>query len=159
MDGNRRQHQLELKVPPALLGAVTATLMWIVSSITPAFAFVLPARSLCTAVLALTGAIISLLGVSSFRRAGTTVNPMKPESASALVNSGIYGLTRNPMYLGFLLVLIAWGEFLSNVFAFLPLLSFLIYMNHFQIDPEERALAAAFGQSFLDYKTKVRRWL
>ena len=159
MDSNRRQHPLELKVPPVLIGAVTWALMWILSSATPSFAFVLPARSWCTAVLVLAGAIISLLGVASFRRAGTTVNPMKPASASTLVNLGIYQMTRNPMYLGFLLVLVAWGVFLSNIFAFLPLPAFILYMNRFQIEPEERALAAAFGQPFLAYKTKVRRWL
>ena len=159
MDSHRRQHVLELKVPPVLLGAVTGALMWIVSFATPSFAFVLPARSLCTALLVLIGAIISLLGVASFRRVQTTVNPMKPGSASTLVNSGIYALTRNPMYLGFFLILIAWGVFLSNIIAFLPLPAFILFMNRFQIEPEERALTAIFGQLFLDYKTKVRRWL
>ena len=77
MDRSRRQHVLELKIPPVVLGASTAIVMWIASSSTPFLVFVIPARSLCAAVLILTGAIVSGLGVASFRRAGTTVNPMK----------------------------------------------------------------------------------
>ena len=142
-----------------MLVAVTAALMWIASSATPSFAFVIPARSLWTAILMPTGVIISGLGVASFRRASTTVNPMKPESSSVLVDSGIYRLTRNPMYLGFLLVLVGWAIFLSNIFAFLLLPVFILYMNRFQIEPEERALTAKFGPSFVAYKTRVRRWL
>lgn len=159
MDRSRRQHVLELKIPPVVIGVFTATLMWIASFATPSFAFVIPARSLCAAVLMLSGAITSGLGVASFRRAGTTVNPMKPGSSSVLVDSGVYRLTRNPMYLGFLLVLLGWGIFLSNIFAILLLPAFILYMNRFQIEPEEKALAAAFGQRFVAYKTTVRRWL
>jgi len=84
---------------------------------------------------------------------------MKPQSSSVLVVSGVYKLTRNPMYLGFLLVLLGWAVFLSNVLAFLLLQAFIAYMNRFQIEPEERALASLFGQDFADYKSRVRRWL
>jgi protein-S-isoprenylcysteine O-methyltransferase Ste14 len=109
--------------------------------------------------LALAGAVTSALGVFSFRRAGTTVNPMKPETSSSLVTSGIYKLTRNPMYLGFLLILLGWAVFLSSILAFLFLPAFIVYMNHFQIEPEERALATLFGQAFAAYKARARRWL
>lgn len=158
-DRNRCQHVLELKIPPVVLGAFIAALMWIASSAASPFAFVIPARSLCTAVLVLTGVIISGLGVVSFRRAGTTVNPFKPGSSFVLVDSGIYRLTRNPMYLGFFLGLLGWAVFLSNIVAFLLLPAFIIYMNRFQIEPEEKALAVTFGQPFVAYKARVRRWL
>jgi protein-S-isoprenylcysteine O-methyltransferase Ste14 len=97
--------------------------------------------------------------VVSFRRARTTVNPTKPESSSVLVDSGIYRLTRNPMYLGFSLGLSGWAVMLSNMFAFLLLPIFILYMDRFQIEPEEKALAAIFGRQFAVYKTRVRRWL
>ena len=84
---------------------------------------------------------------------------MQPESASALVVSGIYRLTRNPMYLGFLLILLGWALFLSNGLAVLAVPAFVFYMNRFQIEPEERALAAIFGAEFVAYKSHVRRWL
>jgi protein-S-isoprenylcysteine O-methyltransferase Ste14 len=103
--------------------------------------------------------MIIVLGVASFKRAKTTINPMKPESSSSLVISGIYKLSRNPMYLGFLLVLVGWAVLLSNALAFVFVPAFIFYMNRFQIDPEEKALAGKFGQEFLDYKSRVRRWL
>ncbi|MCB9771659.1 MAG: isoprenylcysteine carboxylmethyltransferase family protein [Candidatus Omnitrophica bacterium] len=159
MDRTRRQHVLVLKIPPIVLVGFTATLMWLVSLAAPSFPLSIPAKNLCMGVLVSTGAIISGLGVASFRRAKTTVNPMKPESSCVLVDSGIYGLTRNPMYLGFCLGLLGWAVFLSNFFAFLLLPAFMLYMNRFQIEPEEKILAATFGQPFIDYKTKVRRWL
>ena len=159
MNRNDRLHVLELKIPPAVLVAFTGALMWLASAATSATALVIPGRSLGAAILMLTGVIIAGLGVASFRRAKTTVNPMKPASASVLVDGGIYRLTRNPMYLGFLVVLIGWAVFLSNLVALLPLPAFVFYMNRFQIEPEEKALAALFGQSFVAYKTRVRRWL
>ena len=159
MSRSDRLRVLELKIPPALLVAFTGALMWLASAATSAKAFVIPGRSWGAAILMLTGVIIAGLGFVSFRRARTTVNPMKPGSASVLVDGGIYRLTRNPMYLGFLVVLLGWAIFLSNIVAFLLLPAFVCYMNRFQIEPEERALAALFGQSFVAYKTRVRRWL
>jgi protein-S-isoprenylcysteine O-methyltransferase Ste14 len=159
MNRNDRPHFLELKIPPAVLVAFTGALMWLGSAATTAAALVIPGRSWGAAILILTGVIISGLGVASFRRARTTVNPMKPGSASVLVDRGIYRLTRNPMYLGFLVVLLGWAVFQSNLVAFLLLPAFVFYMNRFQIEPEEKALVALFGQSFVAYKTRVRRWL
>jgi protein-S-isoprenylcysteine O-methyltransferase Ste14 len=150
---------LELKVPPLAVGALLAALMWIVSRFVPGFKFVFADREFLALTLAIAGAMIIVLGVASFRRAKTTINPMKPELSSSLVISGIYKLTRNPMYLGFLLVLVGWAVFLSNALAFVFVAAFIFYMNRFQIEPEEKALAGKFGQEFLDYKSRVRRWL
>jgi len=159
MNRSDRPHILELKIPPAVLGIFTAVLMGIAPSTTPNFAIAIPARSWFAVCLTLAGVIISGLGVASFRRAKTTVNPMKPGSASVLVDRGIYRLTRNPMYLGFFVVLLGWAVFLSNLVAFLLLPAFVFYMNRFQIEPEEKALVALFGETFVAYKTRVRRWL
>lgn len=151
--------RLELKVPPVALVLLMAVLMWLVSRAVPAFAFLFPARDLLSLSLALAGVVITGLGVASFRRAGTTVNPLTPGSSSSLVVSGIYTRTRNPMYLGFLLILVGWAIFLSNALAFFFLPMFVLYMNRFQIEPEERALTSLFGQEFVVYKSRVRRWL
>jgi protein-S-isoprenylcysteine O-methyltransferase Ste14 len=150
---------LELKVPPLAVGALLAALIWLVSRLVPGFNFVSPGRKLLALSFAIIGAIIIALGVASFRRAQTTINPTKPESSSSLVISGIYKLSRNPMYLGFLFVLVGWAVFLSNALAFIFLPVFISYMNRFQIEPEENALAGKFGQEFVDYKSRVRRWL
>ena len=150
---------LELKIPPVALVLVTALLMWLVSWSMPAGAVAVPARVLFATTLAIVGAATSALGVVAFRRAGTTVNPTKPESTSALVSSGVYTLTRNPMYLGFLLILSGWAIFLTNALVFFLLPAFIFYMNRFQIQPEERVLTARFGQEFAAYTARVRRWI
>jgi protein-S-isoprenylcysteine O-methyltransferase Ste14 len=150
---------LDLKVPPVAVVVFMAVLMWLASSTLPAFGFVFPAQRLCAVILAVAGAVTITLGVASFKKARTTVNPMKPGSASSLVVSGVYAVTRNPMYLGLLLVITGWAVFLSNVLAFFFLPAFVFYMNRFQIEPEERALTARFGAEFVAYKSRARRWL
>jgi protein-S-isoprenylcysteine O-methyltransferase Ste14 len=109
--------------------------------------------------LAAAGLGFDLAGLFYFVRARTTINPLKPASTSSLVSSGVYRFTRNPMYLGMLLVLLAWAAFLSSVAALLVAPLFVLYINRFQIIPEERILASKFGAEFAAYKKKVRRWL
>jgi len=150
---------LELKIPPVALSLLLAALMWVVARTVPVFGFTLPAGRIIAAVLTVAGVVIALLGVVSFRRARTTVNPLHPEAASALVDSGIYQLTRNPMYLGLLLVLLGGAVYLANALAFIFPAGFVFLMNRLQIIPEERALSALFGSGFADYQSKVRRWL
>jgi protein-S-isoprenylcysteine O-methyltransferase Ste14 len=150
-------HHLDLKIPPLVTGAVTATGMWLVSRTLPTLAFA-PLRVVAVG-LGLAGVVITGSALLSFRRTRTTVNPMKPSSTSSLVTSGIYRYTRNPMYLGMLFVLVGWALYLANVLAFLFLPAFVLYMNRFQIKPEERALTALFGQEFLEYESRVHRWI
>lgn len=150
---------LELKVPPVALVLVTGALMWIGTWSVPRLTHLLPGRYYVAGAVGLTGALICLLGVASFRRAKTTVNPMKPESSSSLVTSGIYRMTRNPMYLGFALILLGWSAFCSNALALALVPLFVFYLDRFQIRPEERALEALFGQDFIAYKGRVRRWI
>jgi protein-S-isoprenylcysteine O-methyltransferase Ste14 len=150
-------HRLELKVPPAVVGAVTAAGMWVLAYALPAFAYA-PLR-VATVGLGLIGVVIIGVAVLWFWMEHTTVNPMKPSSASALVTSGIYGHSRNPMYLGMLLILVAWALYLANILTFLVLPAFILYMNRFQIEPEERALTARFGREYLEYMSQVHRWI
>jgi len=148
-----------LKVPPVALAVLVALVMWGASLLVPPVAAPSTVRVASAAVLWLAGAGISLAGVFAFRRAKTSVNPTKPDSVSALVSGGIYRVTRNPMYLGFLLMLLGWAAFLWSIAAAVVAMSFVLYMNRFQIAPEERALAARFGAEFSAYKARVRRWL
>jgi protein-S-isoprenylcysteine O-methyltransferase Ste14 len=150
---------LELKIPPVAVGLIVALLMWLTSLAAPAFGFIFPGRFPCSTGLVLFGAAISISGVVSFRRAKTTVNPTTPAAASTLVVSGIYNFTRNPMYLGFLIALLGWGVFLSNALAIVFIPGFVIFMNRFQIRPEEQALASRFDRDFSAYKARVRRWV
>ena len=96
---------LELKIPPLALVVLFAGLMWLLARLTPGFDYAVPLRQVLVAVVSALAVLIALAGVASFRQASTTVNPLNPENSSALVVSGIYRITRNPMYLGFLLLL------------------------------------------------------
>ena len=152
-------HALESRVPPVAAAFIMAVMMALIAWAIPVSDFVVPWREPVTIVFALAGVAVSLLGVRSFRRAGTTVSPLRSSAASSLVVSGVYSRTRNPMYLGFLLIMLAWALFLSNAIAFLLLPAFVLFMNRFQIEPEERALTALFGREFDAYKLRVRKWL
>ena len=150
---------LELKIPPPVVTALLAVMMWGISLVTPPFEVPGLIRVVVAALLVLTGACISIAGVVAFQRAKTTVNPMKPETTSALVESGIYRRSRNPMYVGILFMLVAWAIFLSSAWALIGPAVFVLYINRFQIEPEERVLASLFGAAYADYKSAVRRWL
>ncbi len=149
----------ELRVPPLIIGLVLGAMMGATARMSAVFAFGLPAGRIIGVGLAIAGLVAGMLGVVAFRGAGTTVNPLQPAAASHLVVSGIYRWTRNPMYLGMLLVLLGWGAFLANALAIALAAAFIPVMNRLQIGPEERILAAHFGTSFAAYRSAVRRWL
>lgn len=150
---------LSLKVPPLALVLLAALAMWLLPPITDLPRPTDPWQVWLCAALGCLGILICLAGVLAFRRARTTVNPMHPDTASSLVMRCIYHHTRNPMYLGFLVVLLAWALYLATLSAFLVLPLFVLYLTLFQIRPEERALRAQFGTEFDSYAARVRRWL
>lgn len=150
-------HRLDLKIPPLIVGAVIAMGMWLASYILPEFAC--PPLRIVAMGMGIAGAVLTGSAMLSFWGAHTTANPMKPSSASFLVTSGIYRFSRNPMYLGLLLLLAGWALYLANILAFLFLPAFILYMNRFQIKPEERALMDRFGRKYLEYASRVNRWI
>jgi protein-S-isoprenylcysteine O-methyltransferase Ste14 len=149
---------LELKVPPPAVGLVLAAAMWGLAQIA-ASSMAVPNPHFAAAVVALVGIGFDIAGVVSFRRAKTTVNPLRPDRTSSLVSSGVYRFTRNPMYVGMLFLLIAWAIFLSSPWTLLGPLAFVLYINRFQIGPEEKVLGDRFGEEFSTYTKEVRRWL
>jgi protein-S-isoprenylcysteine O-methyltransferase Ste14 len=147
-------------IPPLALAGLLAVLMWLCARALPQAGLPLPWRGLVCAATAVAGLVLCTLGVLPFQRAGTTVDPTRPERASALVTTGIYSVTRNPMYLGMLLAIVAWGFWLANAVALiLAPLAFVLYIDRVQIPREERALATAFGSDYSGYVSRVRRWL
>lgn len=146
---------LETQVPPPLVMLSVAFLMWLVNrkQNDPQ----IPKRTAYLPLLAGLG----LLASAAFRffKQKTSINPHHPEQASDLVHSGVYKYTRNPMYLGMASLLSAWAIVLGSRLTLLGLPLFVLYLTRFQIQPEERALQHAFGQAYLDYQARVRRWL
>jgi len=149
----------KLRVPPVALFVVVALLMWAVASWLPSWQIALPGRTLVAVLLLLAAGAIGIAGVRAFQRARTTVNPLRPEKASALVTSGIYRRTRNPMYVALAIALLGWAIWLGHPLALLGVAAFVAWINRFQIAPEERALRALFGPEFERYCSEARRWL
>lgn len=150
---------LELRVPPPAVMLTAVLLMALLDRLLPGAAWRLPGHWGVAAALALLGVAVALTGVLAFRRAQTTVSPLAPERATALVTTGVYARSRNPMYLGLLLMLAGWGAYLGHAAAWLLLPAFVVYMNRYQIGPEERALQARFGAAYTAYAQRVRRWV
>jgi protein-S-isoprenylcysteine O-methyltransferase Ste14 len=150
---------LELRIPPPIVGLLIAASMWAIAKYPPIVQMPDFVRLLLAGTLAVTGAAVALAGVVSFHRAKTTVNPLKPEKSASLVSTGVYSVTRNPMYLGMALVLVAWAAYLASVWSLAGPLVFALYLTRYQIIPEERVLDGLFGEPFADYKKRVRRWI
>ncbi len=133
--------------------------MWLAARAMPALASDIPARGTLAAVIGLAGLVVAAVAFFQFRRVGTTPNPRKPYESTTLVVTGMYRYSRNPMYLGDVVILVAWALWLANAvpFVFLPL--FVLYINRFQIAAEERALEARYGSAYAVYRRAVRRWL
>jgi protein-S-isoprenylcysteine O-methyltransferase Ste14 len=150
---------LELKIPPPIVALVLALLMWLTPAIAGLVQIPYSARVLCAVVLVCVGQGIGIAGMVAFRRARTTVSPVKPSLTSSLVIRGVYRYTRNPMYVGFSLTLLAWAVFLANPLAALWVVMYVLYITRFQIIPEERVLVSLFGAEYEAYKARVRRWV
>lgn len=151
---------MRLKIPPPLVALIVIFCMWYLNSMLHQAQVQIPYSWIAALLLAAAGILIAMAGIFSFRRKETTVNPLAPEKASSLVDEGVYEFTRNPMYLGLLLGIIAWAVLLSNWLTLIIFSSiFVVYMNLFQIRYEEEALESIFGEQYLAYKSKVRRWI
>ena len=150
---------LELKVPPLLVWLIIAGAMFGVAYSAPGLSFTLAGSSAIALALVAVGGALAFAGVIAFRDKRTTVNPLTPSASTSVVSSGVYRVSRNPMYLGFLLALAGWAVYLSNAGAALLLPAFIAYMTRYHIKPEERALLGKFGSEFAQYMSRVRRWL
>jgi len=151
--------KLELRVPPPLVMLLFMVTVFVFDYIAPFNLFYLPWLSYVLVIsLIVLGGVIALWGVKEFREAKTTVNPLKPESSSSLVSSGIYQYTRNPMYLGLLLALLSSVVYTQHPLGLVSALGFVLYINRFQIEPEEKMLVTLFGDEFVEYTSRVKRW-
>lgn len=146
---------LETRIPPPLVALALGAIAWGVGGLE----YVLPGRTVFAIHAAALGLAIEIVAALAFRKAATTVLPWTPERSSALVTSGLYRFSRNPMYLGQALLLTAWVLYLGTWPALAAVPAYVLYLNRFQIGPEERILAAKFGAAYDAYRARVRRWI
>ncbi len=150
---------LKLKIPPAAVFLICVGLMWVIHEFIPNQILLFEMRSYIVRGLLILGVLIGILGVIEFSRKSTTVNPHKPEKTTTLVKTGIYRFTRNPMYLGMAIILLAGMVKFGNGINILVILLYIWYMNTFQIQPEEEMMEQKFGKEFIKYASKTGRWL
>lgn len=150
---------LELKLPPLALFAACVAGVAVLAYAWPWADFEVPGRRIVGAAVGIVGLCIAVAGVVQFRRAGTTVNPLSPGNARSVVTTGVFGWTRNPMYLGMAAALVGLSVWLGTWLGLLLAAAFCAYLTRFQIVPEERALLELFGGPYARYCSQVRRWI
>ncbi|MEB2314672.1 MAG: isoprenylcysteine carboxylmethyltransferase family protein [Xanthomonadaceae bacterium] len=151
--------KLDHRIPPPVVALACAALAWGLTRLTPALALHLPHRLGIALGVAGAGLALEIWALLHFRRARTTISPLSPHKASAIVRAGPYRFTRNPMYLGMAIQLVAFCLWLANPLALIAVAVFVACITRFQIQPEERAIAAKFGESYARYRSQVRSWL
>jgi len=149
----------KIRIPPLLLTGILALLMWLLSTVTWIIPMPESIRLISASIPLAVGEVFTLGGVMAFRVARTTVDPRTPEKASALVTSGVYRYSRNPMYVAFALFLLAWAIYLAAPWSLGGVAGFVLFMDRLQIPAEEQALESLFGDDFRRYRERVRRWL
>ena len=147
------------KVAPPILMLVAALVMWALDRWLPLGRWIPSQWNRLSVIPAAAGLSIAAAAVIRFLRAGTTTNPMDPSKASQLVTGGVFGVSRNPMYLGLTLLLVGWALWLGSASPWLILPLFVIVITVAQILPEEQALGQVFGVPYAAYRRRVRRWV
>ena len=143
-------------IPPPI---VTIVFLFVIFFTKDLFRFSVTLPSSLGFIIIFTGLVIIFIAARQFKAANTTINPIKPENASVLVSKGIFSYSRNPMYLGMLLIIIGFS-IIHNFLAIIVIMPiWIIYMTYFQIIPEEEAMEIVFEEDFVNYCKKTRRWI
>ena len=150
---------LKNKIPPPFIGLSIGLLMWWLDSFYPILRFKNHLFDYLAYTIILVGISIDILSLYNFIKNKTTANPLSPQKTTKLVISGFYRYTRNPMYVGMLLVLLGTAILFGSLVCLLILPLFIVTINYLQISNEEKALETLFGEEYLSYKKQVRRWL
>ena len=150
---------MNLLVPPPVVLALVAAAMWGIDRWLDTGRVAVTWQVPLAVALLVAGAGLMVAAAAALIAAHTTINPMMPGRASRLVTGGLFRWSRNPIYLGDLLLLAALAVWLGQIASLALLPMFVAYIDRFQIRPEERALAARFGAEYAAYRARVRRWL
>ena len=149
---------MKRRILPPFVMLLFAGLMCALEALLPFGAFDFFGRKPLAGFLVVLGFLVMLLALLQLTRAKTTVDPIRLKKTSSLVTRGIFKYTRNPIYLGMLLLLLALGLVLGNAFNTLVAAGFVAYMNRFQIRYEEQTLTELFGKRYQRYYKATRRW-
>lgn len=148
-------------IPPPIVLLICGFLMWLTGRFTPSFDFEIPYRNILFWLIFLVGLLVLVSGLVNMIKRKTTTHPLRNSlmEATSLVSTGIFGYSRNPIYLGMAIMLVAWVIHLENWLAVLGVVIFVAFITQYQIKPEEEALEKVFGEEYVRYKAKVGRWI
>ena len=146
-----------LKIPPPLLVLILVISNYFSSK--KIDLILLPNQDLTSIIIFLIGMLILINPIFKFIKSKTTIDPIKFKKVNKLITSGIYKYSRNPMYLGLLMIIISTSIFYLNIFSISTPFFFYFWINRFQIKREEIFLIEKFGKEYLSYKNKTRRWI
>ncbi|MBI1190979.1 MAG: DUF1295 domain-containing protein [Tepidisphaera sp.] len=150
---------LENRIPPPILVVICGAGMWGLAQFGPSIPLGRPARLGIGVAVCVLGVLVLAAGFLAFRNARTTIDPVNIGRASSLVRTGIFRLTRNPMYVGFTVMLLGWAVVLGGIWTMLGPMLFAMFITRFQIVPEERVMLEKFGSEYAAYRASTRRWL
>lgn len=150
---------LECKIPPLIYVALFSFAAYLLSIYAPWYRIKTPYLTAVGLTVGMLGLAIAVTAAVQFKINNTTLSPLNPKRATTFVARGLFCFSRNPMYLGMLLMLTGWVLVLGGLSGVIVVPLFVAVMTKWQILPEERALQESFGKQFSDYKNEVRRWL
>jgi protein-S-isoprenylcysteine O-methyltransferase Ste14 len=150
---------MPLRLSPPLVMLLAAALMWALHRWLPLGHLIATPWNYFALLPVVIGRAITVAAGARFRQARTTFDPLKPRETSHLVTDGVFRVSRNPMYLGLVLLLIGWALWLGTVSPWLVVPLFVVVLYIAQVVPEEQALEALFGATYLAYRRRVRRWI
>jgi len=146
-----------LKIPPPILVLILVISNYFSSK--KIDLILLPNQDLISFIIFLIGVLILINPIFKFIKSKTTIDPIKFKKVNKLITTGIYKYSRNPMYLGLLMIIISTSIFYLNIFSIITPILFYFWINRFQIKREEIFLKEKFGKEYLLYMTKTRRWI
>ena len=148
---------MKTKIPPPLVTLIFGFIIFLTKNIFPKIKIY--NNIVLGSLFILIGILIASSSILLFKRYRTTITPINPKSATKLITSGIYKFSRNPMYFSLLLLLTGISIMINPIGGFIFIPIFILYLNLFQILPEEKAMTDLFKDEFLEYKNSVRRWI
>ena len=148
---------MKTKIPPPIIALICIILNYLSTYIINPIKF--PNTEIISGFIFLVGLFTAIFAILLFKKDKTTVNPLKPEETTTLVTTGIFSITRNPMYLGLFFLISSTVLFFGSWFGIIILIIFVWYINKFQIIPEEQTMEKLFGKKYNDYRQNVRRWI
>ena len=151
--------KLSLKLIPPFQVLIIGGAMWAIHRYIPIFHYHTGVEYYLSRAVLIAALTLFVAAVYQFWKHQTTVNPTKLENTTALITKGVFAWSRNPIYVVDVLLLYAWAIWLGNwINMFLPVL-FVYFITELQIKPEEHMLMKKFGDQYLRYKQRVRRWV